>query len=100
MSAPNELEKRARQYVQSKDLVVNFEEYLGFGEDGWVWETSRNSAIKVFGGIKQFKVELGCYKRLKEKSVSSIDGMQVPRLVDFDEELLARIIHGFVGWVA
>lgn len=69
-------------------MLANFEDHLGFGQDGKVWKTSRHTAIKVFERIRQFKAELGCYQRLAQEKLAKIDGLQIPQLVDFDEALM------------
>ncbi|TXT22209.1 MAG: hypothetical protein FD138_3634 [Planctomycetota bacterium] len=60
---------------------------LGFGWDGTVYSTSRQSAIKVFRHERLFQRERDVYQRLAERHVVRILGFDVPQLVSFDNDL-------------
>jgi len=83
-----ELESRAVQYARKKTIEVDLDDSLGDGTDGNVWNTNRNSAIKVLQLEKNYLRERRCYQRLREAGVERIEGLAVPKLVDFDDELL------------
>lgn len=84
-----ELSRRAESYAQNRGLKLNFQYPLGSGIDGYVWRTSRRSALKLCERDKSFRDEVECYRRLREGNVSRILGFAVPRLIDFDDSLKA-----------
>ncbi len=83
-----QLERRAKQYAQRKQLTVDFHRRLGRGIDGAVWPTSRNTAIKVFDRVANYEAERNCYFRLRERSVSEVGIFAIPELLDVDDELM------------
>ena len=83
-----DLESRAVQYAAAKSIKVFLRKPLGEGTDGNVWPTNRNSAIKVLKLEKNYLSEKLCYQRLIERGVERIDGLAVPKLIDFDDSLL------------
>lgn len=80
--------ERAKIYAEQKSIGINFEFPLGHGIDGIVFATDRNSAVKVLKNLENYSRELRAYKRLKERNIRYVDGLSVPALVDFDDELL------------
>lgn len=60
---------------------------LGFGQDGHVFITHSNTAVKVLARPENFRLELACYERLNESGVTELGGFAVPRLRDFSEQL-------------
>jgi hypothetical protein len=86
MIKPNEgLEVRIREYaaMQGSTLV----EFLGGGQDGDVWKSTRPSAIKAFHYERTYQAEINAYQRLRYYGVREILEMAVPRLIDWDERL-------------
>ena len=69
-------------------MAIDFHDPLGFGTDGYVWRTSRKSAIKVFERESNYIRERDCYRRLESQYVSQIEGFAIPRLIDCEDELL------------
>lgn len=64
-------------------------ELLGSGEDGSVWRTSVNTAVKVFYRRKNYETELACYIRLSRwNDVTELSGFSVPTLVADNDELM------------
>ena len=76
--------EKADAYAE-KHHIVNGKK-LGFGWDGTVYSTSRQSAIKVFRHERLFQRERDVYQRLTERHVIRILGFDVPQLVGFDDE--------------
>lgn len=69
------------------------DERLGFGIHGIIFSTKNNlesgaTAIKAHREKEPFLRELAVYQRLTEAQISEILGFNVPRLLDFDAELL------------
>lgn len=60
---------------------------LGLGLEGFVVETSRGTAVKVFGRPPACRRERDVYRRLTERQVVSIQGHAVPQLLGYDDEL-------------
>jgi hypothetical protein len=77
----------ATQYAQAKGIEVIFDSELGGGQDGWVWESKRPSAIKTLERKSNFNTELNCYQRLGKAGLRSIRGFSVPQLIDFNVDL-------------
>ena len=79
---------RAIQYAAERNLVLDFDDQLGFGNDGIVWPTNEDSAVKVYERWDNYNRELGCYQRLSDLSVDQVGDFKVPLLIDFDDDLL------------
>lgn len=77
--------ERAAQYALSAGCEVA--NRLGFGIDGTVFGTDRQSALKVFDRPSAFHVEHAVYLRLLEHRVQAIQGLTVPQLVGADRQL-------------
>ncbi len=61
---------------------------LGYGYDGIVFATSRQSAIKVLRHDRLYFRERDVYLRLGQHSVSNVLGFSVPELLEYCDELL------------
>jgi hypothetical protein len=83
-----ELKKRAELFATRREVTVDLEDPIGFGTDGHVWSTDRNSAIKVLESRDCYLRERDAYRRLTEQGVTSVDGLVIPQLLSFDDELL------------
>jgi hypothetical protein len=84
-----EMARRAKTYVQSRKLSLDCQYPLGAGIDGCVWRTSRPSAIKLCERDQSFRDEVESYRRLQDQNVRRIQEFAVPRLIDWDEPLMA-----------
>jgi hypothetical protein len=84
----SDLLRRAELYALRKQRSI-LDPPLGGGTDGTVWETTRKTALKILRQPEVYAVEVECYKRFLARNVTSIHGFAVPRLIDFDNELLA-----------
>lgn len=87
MSAPDAIE-RAKRYAERKSIKLPFPVPLGGGIDGTVYATDRTTAVKVFKNFANYSRELRAYQRLQERGIHFIDGISVPALIDFDDDLL------------
>jgi hypothetical protein len=67
--------------------AISLAREVGFGVHGRVVETTRKSAIKAFEAESNYCRERNVYLRLRRLGVWAIGECQVPRLVDFDDEL-------------
>ncbi len=85
-----ECEQRAIVYCKSRHCEPLFNSQLGWGQEGYVWETTRRSAIKVYrdDGESNFNREYRCYDILAENEISEVHGFNVPQLIDHDFSLL------------
>lgn len=61
---------------------------LGYGNDGVVWKSNRQSAVKALAQHFKYDRESKCYQRLAENNVKSIEGLAVPQLMNCNSELL------------
>jgi hypothetical protein len=77
--------RRIEAYLHRNALSAARE--VGFGVHGSVLETTRKSAVKAFESEAHYTRERNVYLRLRRLGVSAIGECQVPRLVDFDDEL-------------
>lgn len=84
-NSSNEIELRAATYVQARGLQI--EDHLGFGYDGIVQSTNRQSAIKVFRHEPLYRRERDVYFRLRDRKVTEIMGFNVPQFVDSDDSM-------------
>ena len=83
----DDLRTRAERYAA--DNGGKIVERLGFGNDGEVWKTDNDTAVKVFERRDAYDRELQCYLRLREYGVGDIDGFNVPNLIGFDGAVMA-----------
>ena len=79
--------ERAKLFCEQSG--IHFTNALGHGIDGNVWQTSRQSALKVFAREDTYQRERDCYRRLFENDVSILAGFDVPELKDYSNLLLA-----------
>src|SRR5688572_11352035 len=77
-------EDTARRYIGVDRLLKE----LGSGAEGFVFPSPNATAVKVFTYPEKFERELAAYERLREHDVSRILGFAVPRLVNYDRDLL------------
>ena len=87
MTEPLSLDQRSKQFAEKTGLQL--EGKLGYGIDGTVWVTSRQSALKVFAREDTFRRERDCYVRLFENAVQTLAGFAVPELLDYSNALWA-----------
>jgi hypothetical protein len=87
---PNEsLVQAAKSYAESRRINVDFQSPFGFGSDGTVWRTTHGSALKILFRDDNYAVERDCYLRLREAGTRHVGSLNVPILVDYDDELRA-----------
>lgn len=61
----------------------------GWGVDGYVWQTEADSVIKVCRRQPAYLHERDVYLRLRQRQLYQLQGFRIPRLLDFDDGLLA-----------
>jgi len=89
----SELIDRAEAYAEQNNLYLSHQ--LGGGIHGIVWaagshlKSSRILALKVFERLRPYQREREVYLRLKEYDVETIRTCQVPRMLDYNDDLLA-----------
>lgn len=77
------------EYANLETISIDIDsDPLGIGEDGVVWESSRNTAVKAFYRFKNYDRELSCYLRLRDFCITEIAGFSVPELVGSHDDLL------------
>ncbi len=86
MSESDALKTSALQY--SKQQSITIEKTLAYGNDGKVWSTTRNSAIKALYRQAGYKREIAAYRRLDQVGVTNLEGFSLPQLIGFDDSLL------------
>lgn len=84
------LQESAIKYAHLCGISLNLKTPLGYGNDGVVWKSSRQTAVKAFEQQFKYDRESACYQRLAEHNVKSIHGLAVPQLT--------RISHHAEGW--
>ena len=62
---------------------------LGSGKDGYVWRTSRETALKVHGYLESYRAERNAYIRFRDLEIEEVGGFAIPLLREFDDELFA-----------
>ncbi|HMN42694.1 MAG TPA: hypothetical protein PKE29_17775 [Phycisphaerales bacterium] len=78
--------RRGEEYA--RETLAMLHHRLGYGKDGTVWESDRDTAIKVFRTPEPFERERAVYERLRERGVMSVAGFSIPQLVRVDERLM------------
>ena len=69
---------------------------MGHGTQGMVFKTVQNTALKVHSREEAYQREVGVYRRLTKRKVTSIRGLQIPRFLNSDDQLFAlemSIVH-------
>ncbi len=88
MGTPEQLWRRAQVYADERSIAIVNANPLGFGQDGAVWETDRETAVKAFERERNYLNERDAYQRLAEEKINRIGPFDVPTLVAFDHELM------------
>jgi len=73
----------AADYAQQRGRFLM--RFLGDGNDGAVWESDQQTAIKALERRDSYVRERDAYLRLQERSIVDLQGFAVPILVDFDD---------------
>lgn len=84
-SSREDLLDRMGRYAERSGCEPKIE--LGFGFDGIVFSTDRQSAIKILRYESLHQRERDVYLRLREQNVFAVVGFDVPRLLAFDDQL-------------
>ena len=89
-----DLIERARIYCDHRKRILLLEEKLGSGVHGSVfccrqhYDIVGKNALKIHERVESFVRERDVYLRLRELQIKSVRGHAVPRLIDFDDDLL------------
>lgn len=81
----DQLKPQAGAYAAEKGIVLL--RFLGDGNDGAVWESTRNTAVKVLERPDSYQRERDAYFRLRDHNISEIEGFAVPALIDQHDSL-------------
>ena len=79
------LKTKALEYCKNNEIQLV--QQLGFGTQGVVFLTSRNTAIKVYNLKEGYFRERDVYRRLKDRNIDSIQNLMIPRIVSWDDRL-------------
>lgn len=79
---PEDVVLRLEEFCQSRALEI--EALRGSGVDGFVWQTTQDSILKVFRNRPAFQQELAVYQRLTSHQIERLHGFQVPILLHYD----------------
>lgn len=83
-----ELELRAARYAELSEITLDWDRPLGYGTDGAVWKSNKNTAVKVLERERGYYNERDAYLRLAESGLTQkIDNFWVPHLVGYRDEL-------------
>jgi hypothetical protein len=80
------LRSRAAAYARVPEPLLGPQ--LGAGQDGAVWATARDPAIKAFEREDRYLCELKSYQRLTERSTTNLKGFAIPAFKGADDSLL------------
>ncbi len=81
----DQLQPHAEAYAAEKGTLLL--RFLGDGNDGAVWESSRNTAVKVLERPDSYQRERDAYLRLGDHDVTEIEGFAVPTLIEHHDSL-------------
>jgi hypothetical protein len=87
MPQSESVQERADKFARQNDctpLVL-----LGYGMDGSVYRTSRQSAVKILKWEILYERERDAYIRLQQNNVERICECNVPSLLSYDDEIWA-----------
>lgn len=84
MGLSGDIAGRLEQYIRGRGIAITGR--LGAGNNGSVWSTSRDTAVKVSRVAEPYNREIFAYLRIGD--VEQIAGLWVPRVIDWDDELL------------
>ncbi len=76
---------RKAAYGKLRGLTI--EKEFGGGYDGCVFQTSKMTAIKVFGYTELYERELEIYQYMNKWNIRQVDAFHIPRLIAFDKAL-------------
>ena len=82
------LRLNAEKYCHDNSCELFDKAILGAGEDGEIWRTCSDTAVKAFYREKNYVNELECYRRLHSSGWTQIDGLAVPLLEGSSDDLL------------
>ena len=88
MPQSDSIQERAEQFARRNGCELIFP-FFGWGMDGTVFRTSRQSAVKLLKWQPLYERERDAYIRLQEHGVQCICDCNVPSLLSFDDELWA-----------
>lgn len=75
----------AERYAHETDISLL--RFLGDGNDGAVWETNRQTAVKALERSASYQRERDAYLRLQQQGVVEIEGFTVPQLIAYHDTL-------------
>lgn len=81
---PAQFESRCQEYCQSRQ--IQSVDLIGYGLDGFVWSTNRDSVLKVFRQSLLFDQELAIYEKLTKLGLRRLQGFDIPVLLDYDAQ--------------
>ena len=67
---------------------LKVQELRGYGVDGYVWQTTKDSMLKVFRSESPFRQELAVYQRLQTNGLKRLQGFHIPPILNYREDLL------------
>lgn len=85
MAASEDLNNAVQVYAEQSEITIA--NLLGFGQDGEVWRTSRQTALKVLERDQAYQNERDAYQLLSDAGINQIGIFAVPELRNFDDEL-------------
>lgn len=75
----------AEKYAKSKGLAT--QKTFGYGQEGYVLQTNKRTAIKAFYYDVHFHQELEIYQYLQRWGIVKASGFNIPQLLDHSVEL-------------
>ncbi len=79
-------EERAQGYTKEYGILLN--QKIGFGNDGVVWKTNRESVLKAAMRLEPYERERDVYRRLMDLELSQVHGFAIPRLLNYSNKYL------------
>lgn len=84
---PASVLSRRDQYLRSRSIIAV--DLLGDGKDGYVWLTSRGTAVKIHVSDIAYRTERDAYIRLRDLRITEVAGFTVPTLAEYDDQQMA-----------
>jgi hypothetical protein len=84
-----ETRERAATYLSLGGRGAKVKNFLGDGTDGWVWQSTDDTAVKAYLAPRGYWNERDSYERLAEYGFTNkIGEFWVPMMQGFDDDLL------------
>ncbi len=84
---PGDVLTRRDGYCSDRDLTIL--DLRGFGLEGYVWQTTQDTILKIARHRHHYLAERDVYRRLADASLYRLQGFSIPCLIDSSDRHVA-----------